>query len=365
MTLKLHPLAGGSFANLVRLLSAHRVEPQYFPKLITTATISLLGAPGRQLSRLKFNAKADALAFKEDPVFILGHWRSGTTYLHHLMSQDPHFSYVSSYQAWAPELFLKDSVLTRYFVERSLPKKRPIDNIELSLQKPEEEEFVMANVTPHSYIHTFFFPQDTRDIFRRAVLFEGLSASERAAWETRYVRSLKLASLSMGGRRPLVKSPANTARISTLLKRFPQAKFIHIYRNPYVVFLSQRHTCAKLIELWQLQSISLEEIEENILWSYQQLMERFFAEKALIPPGNLIELQYETFESHQLESLAQIYATLNLEHFDRVKPDLSAYIDSQASYQKNHYQLEPATIDKIYAHWQFTIDRWGYTVPKN
>ncbi|MEO0755763.1 MAG: sulfotransferase [Cyanobacteria bacterium J06648_16] len=365
MALNLHPLSGSSFPNLIRLFRNHEVEFKYLPKALGCSLISLSSILDRQLARRHFDPQADQLTFREAPVFILGHWRSGTTYLHHLMSQDTHFSYVSSYQAWAPELFLQNRPYIRLLVERSLPKRRPFDNVELSMRKPEEEEFVMSNVTPHSFIHTFFFPKDTREIFRQSVLFERLSVASKHAWEAQYVRALKMAALAMGGNRPLVKSPANTARISTLLKLFPDAKFIHIYRNPFTVFFSQRHTCLKLIEMWKFQDISVEEVEDNILLIYKLLMQRYFEDKNLIPSDNLVELSYEDFQANPIEKLEEIYAQLEISDFEQVKHRLSSYALSKSSYQKNSYDLDPTLLDKIYSHWGFTIDRWGYPVSRS
>ena len=42
----------------------------------------------------------------EAPVFILGHYRSGTTYLHELLSNDPGFASPNRFQAFNPSTFL-------------------------------------------------------------------------------------------------------------------------------------------------------------------------------------------------------------------------------------------------------------------
>lgn len=236
-----------------------------------------------------------------------------------------------------------------------------MDNIEISLRWPEEGEFAMSNLSPYSYNHWLFFPKNTLEIFDKSVRFKGLSESEKADWERQYLRVIKLASLSMDGKRPLLKSPANTARIPVLLKLFPNAKFIHIYRNPYVIFPSFRHTFLKLTKLWKLQDITVEEVEDIILNVYKMVMGSYFEERHMIPPENLIEIRYEDFEDDQINILEKIYMSLHLPDFKEVKPDFQNYIQSKSGYKKNSYKLEPAVIDRVYANWNFTIDHWGYT----
>jgi hypothetical protein len=363
MTLNIHPLSGGSFVNLVKLLSSHQVEPQYWPTTLTTAALSLAGSPFRAMARLQYNKKVDQLVFKEDPIFILGHWRSGTTHLHNLMSQDKSLGYLSSYQAWTPELFLQDLPTTRFIVKNSLPKKRLIDNLDIAMHLPQEEEFSMANLSLYSYFHAFYFPLDTRSIFDKSVLFKGIAATDKALWEKLYVRTLKSASFAIEGKRLVVKNPANTARISTLIKLFPNAKFIHIYRNPYIVFFSKINMYRKLLGMWKLQNISLKEVEENILYIYRELMQRYFDERSLIPPNNLIEVRYEDFEVDQINTVEKIYSQLSIPHFEQMKDALMNYIKAQEDYKKNSHSFDSLLLDRVYSHWHFTIDRWGYSPP--
>ena len=51
---------------------------------------------------------------EHDPVFILGHWRSGTTFMHNVFSCDKHFGYNTTYQTVFPH---PDDVGTAFFQE--------------------------------------------------------------------------------------------------------------------------------------------------------------------------------------------------------------------------------------------------------
>ncbi|NJR67761.1 MAG: sulfotransferase [Synechococcales cyanobacterium CRU_2_2] len=360
MTLNLHPLSGSSCQNLSYLLKTYGSDRAHFPQTLLMRGLSAFGEPERILERRRLRKILPAMQLEPEPIFILGHWRSGTTYLHHLMSQDPRFGYASSYQAWVPELFLGDSLPIRALVSASLPKTRPMDNVEISIHKPEEEELAMAGYCRYSYIHTFFFPQYTREIFRKSVLFEGLSPAEYQHWKDCYSTVLKMASMGCDNRQLLLKSPANTARIPTLLEMFPNAKFIHIYRNPYTVFTSKLHTCQKLIDLWGLQHVELSEIVDNVFHIYREVMQRFVEDHQTIPDGNLVEVSYEAFEQKPIESLAQIYSALGIPGFETVSDHISSYVKANTKYRKNSYELEPEIAKRVEDEWGFALDRWGY-----
>ncbi|NJR67748.1 MAG: sulfotransferase [Synechococcales cyanobacterium CRU_2_2] len=363
MHLTLHPLAGGSPQNLFARIHTYGVDREHRAKLIPAFTMGILGQPSRFLVKRLYQQKLDAVNFTEDPIIILGHWRSGTTYLHHLLSLDPAFCYVSSFHAWLPELFILNDWFGRNMVKLSMPDKRPMDNIELSLNKPEEEEFPLATTPSCSYIDSFYFPKNTREIFDHSVSFKSLSANEHEQWKLDYLRILKFSYLSMPGNRLLLKSPANTARIPTLLELFPKAKFIHLYRNPYEIFASKLHTLKQMNKAYGLQIISEAELEENVFWIYREVMGKFFEDQVLISPENLIELRYEAFIVDPLSTLSSIYTTFQIDSFAAALPQLSQYVDAQKKYQKNPYQMPSETIAKIYQNWSFTIDKWGYEPP--
>jgi hypothetical protein len=283
------------------------------------------------------------------------------------MTQDRRFSYVSFYQAWLPELFLgvTNNPLTRFLLSSSLPQKRPMDQIELFLDAPQEEAVAMSKISPYSVFNAHIFPKEMLEINESSIFFKGVSTAEKKLWAKQYVRLLKRASISMNGKRLLLKSPDNTAKIPMLLELFPNAKFIHIYRNPYVVFVSTRNTYFKLSEIYKLQDMPpVEYVENCILYVYKEIMKRYFEDRHLIPEGNLVEIRYEDLEKDPLNNLSKIYTELDIPNFDRVKSTFVAYIQAQSGYKKNVYNIDSSLLERIYHHWNFTIDLWGYTPPQ-
>jgi hypothetical protein len=90
-------------------------------------------------------------------------------------------------------------------------------------------------------------------------------------------------------------------------------------------------------------------------------MQKFLAEKALIPHGNLMEVRFEDLEAAPLDQLRRVYEGLGLPGFNEAKPSFRAYIDSVTGYQKNEYAVTDDIIEKVNRHWRFAFDAWGYT----
>jgi hypothetical protein len=172
---------------------------------------------------------------------------------------------------------------------------------------------------------------------------------------------LRKATFKEGGKRLVIKNCSDSARIKALLELFPDAKFIHTYRNPYDVFRSTQHLYRTVLVRAQVQEIDLKELETWVLQFYTQLMQKFFAVKSLIPKGNLVEIKYEDLDKEPLAQLRRIYETLGLPGFAEAEPAFKAYLDSIKGYQKNVYKkLEDSLIQNVNQNWSFALKELGY-----
>ena len=75
------------------------------------------------------------------PVFILGHYRSGTTYLHELLATDPRYASPNRYQAFNPRTFLTTEQVRGRFVELFMIPRR--------VQEDEIAFLVMTGLSPY------------------------------------------------------------------------------------------------------------------------------------------------------------------------------------------------------------------------
>jgi hypothetical protein len=360
----LHPLGGSSLRNWLNLLIENGgIDKQYTLKAFYIFCLSCIGIPLRILEKLKFDRKIEACQIDYPPIFIIGHWRSGTTYLHNLIIQDSQMGYISNAQVFAPECYFVGKPVVSFFLNKFMPHKRPMDNVLLSENSPQEEEFAMGNISLCSFYHGWYFPKNIKKYYRNFVLFQENRESTVAQWKKLYLPIIKKATLYSHGKRLVIKNPLHTARIKILLEIFPNAKFIHIYRNPYAVYNSSKKLYKKMVAQFVLQDICEQEIDNNIIEIYQLMMQDFFKNKSIIPSENFVEIKYENLIGNELSTLKLIYEKLNISGFEQAESSFIEYLKSHESYQKNKYEMNQEAQEKIAKHWKFAIEEWQYDVP--
>jgi hypothetical protein len=260
-----------------------------------------------------------------------------------------------------PHTFLSTEAVNSRLIEFFMPKRRPIDNMEWNMRSPQEDEFALSVSTFKSPCIGWAFPRRRGD-YDRYLTFRAVSGAEVAQWQKALVLFLKKLTWKYG--RPLVlKSPPHTCRIRLLLQMFPEAKFVHIHRNPYVVFQSSRRTFQVLFELHRVQSPRLNDLDEWVLRQYREMYEVFFEERCLIPEGQFHEVCFEELEKHPVGQVRRLYAALNLPEFGHAEPAVRRYVDSIAGYKKNEFPDLPADLrTRIAAEWRPCFEEWAYAV---
>ncbi len=296
----------------------------------------------------------------EDPLFILGHWRSGTTFVHNVFACDKHFGYTTTYQTVFPHLVLWGQPFFKKNMAMLMPDKRPTDNMELRPDLPQEEEFALSNMMPYTYYNFWFFPQRWMEYCDRFLTFEKITEEERAVFKEVFMRLVKVSLANTGGTQYLSKNPPHTGRVRTLVEMFPNAKFIYLKRNPYTVFESTRSFFTNTIKPLKLQDISDEQIVANIVEAYKRLYDRYEADKVCIPEGNLVEIKFEDFEKNAFDLTKDIYQRLNLKGFDEAEADIKKYLDKKKGYKKNKYQYAESTVKIVEENWNKALEEWDY-----
>ncbi|AZQ60689.1 sulfotransferase [Flammeovirga pectinis] len=353
-------LSGSSLSNFKKIENQYKIEPQFKSKYNKAKLISTLCYPIEKINSDWLYNKIDKNEIGKDPVFVLGHWRSGTTHLHNLLSKDPQFGFVNTFQSVFPNALMFGRNLFIQLMRQLMPKERPADGLKLDPLFPQEEEFALGNLHDMSFYYFWYFPKQTQEIFDRVLLGKGLSEEDKELWRTTYKRFAKLALWQTKGERFLSKNPPNTARVDELLKIYPNAKFIYIYRNPYEVFGSTVRFFKGVLPSQQFQDISDEELDENILKVFTKMYDKYETDKKLIPKENLIEIKYEEFSKDNLGYLDTIYKQLDLGDFSNVKGVMNEYIESLGTHKKHQYNFPQETIDKVNANWSYAFDKWGY-----
>jgi omega-hydroxy-beta-dihydromenaquinone-9 sulfotransferase len=180
----------------------------------------------------------------QDPVFIVGPWRSGTTVMHELLVAATGCATPRTGQCMDPNAFL----LPRRGREKSVTIARPMDGLAISGDSPQEDEFALLALGVESAYRAFWMPQR---LYQLRHTLDPAYWLEHPQWIEPWERFLRGVLLQAGAaaKQPLIlKSPNHTFRIASILQRFPNARFVWMLRDPVQVFHSNRKMWSSMFE---------------------------------------------------------------------------------------------------------------------
>jgi len=298
---------GITFSRWSKLLRQNKVGPIYWPRATFITLASLVNSFIATFEKAIYSSRVASIDLTSPPIFILGHWRSGTT------------------KVMAP-LFdlLSDSV-------------RPMDNVEMGMKMPQEDEFAPMLETLYSVYLSMAFPSKN-DYYKRYLSFDDVENNEREEWKKAFMDfSKKLMLKNHCNQSILYKTPSHTARIKILLEMFPDAKFIHISRSPYEVIRSSQHFFDKAVWKYYLQKPDLSKMNTQIIDRYNETYDACFKHSSMISEENLISLRFENFVLDPKSDIQRIYEKMNIPNFSNVKTKLNDYIDTLKNYKRNKF----------------------------
>ena len=359
-TLPVNTLVGADWKTFKRLTEGQHIVPDKRTNYLLTKCICRILSPFAALQERKYRKQLADKPLENDPLFILGHWRSGTTFLHNIFAQDNHFGYTTTYQTVFPHYIMSQQGLFKPLMKMFMPSKRPTDNMELAPDLPQEEEFSLANMTPCNYYNFWFFPERMQEYCDRFLTFRNITDEELDEFKRTFEKLVKISLWNTGGTQYLSKNPPHTGRIKALSELFPKAKFIYLMRNPYTVFESTRSFYTGTIKPLWFHTITEEEMEQNILRNYMELYHAYKEQKVSLPEGTLYEVRFEDVEQNALAITEDIYRKLSIPGWEEAKPAIEKYIQSKKGYKKNKYQYDPRTIKLVNEYCSEALTDWGY-----
>ena len=253
--LPINTLVGADWKTFKAITAGREIDAAYKGKYRLTKAVCRLLSPLASLQDKRYEKLLVNQPLEHDPVFILGHWRSGTTFVHNVFSCDKHFGYNTTYQTVFPHLMMWGQPFFKKNMSWLMPDKRPTDNMELAVDLPQEEEFALANMMPYTYYNFWFLPKYQQEYADKYLLFDNISDAELKVFEEVFTKLIKISLWNTHGTQFLSKNPPHTGRVRELVKMFPNAKFIYLMRNPYTVFESTRSFFTNTIQPLKLQEI--------------------------------------------------------------------------------------------------------------
>jgi omega-hydroxy-beta-dihydromenaquinone-9 sulfotransferase len=294
----------------------------------------------------------------KEPIFIVGNFRSGTTFLHRLLTKDDQST---SFTSW--ELYLAPSVVGRKFYHwlmkinyavgnparwviglfnRIVEKEAYIHKI--GLNEAEEDGQVFFQIWSSFHLLAFFpFPK----LIREYIYYDDQVPDDVKERDMRYYSEIiKKHIYAHGGRRYVSKNPSHSPKVKTLHSQFPDAKFINIVRNPLHVIPSSISLFSKHCKTYgdpeseyNLQETVIEHSKHWYIYPHQYL-------KAL-PPDQYVRILYKDLIADPEGTIKDIYKRFNLELSSDFAEILQAEAEKAKSYKSNHrYSLRKMGLSK-------------------
>jgi hypothetical protein len=353
-------LIGSTVSNFTRVTMGHSIPMKYWHKIGFSFLLSLLFEPFTYWERFRLDRKAAQTPHQEPPVFIIGFWRSGTTCLHQLLCSDPDAAYTTTFQVVFPNLFITQEKWLKKFTSFGLPEKRPFDNVGWTMDTPQEEEFALANIQPHSLYNFFLFPADFDSILEKEFFTGDLPDREKEYWKQSYARMMGKTMVRKSGKRYISKNPCNLGRIGLVLEMFPDAKFIFIHRDPYHVVESFYQFYLSVINGVRVQDIAPGFSRKNILELYCKSLRTYFSVRETIPARNLVEIRMDDFVKDKIGTAEGIYETFGLGNFEKARPFLEKRAEQDRLSDRLHYEIPPETVGLVNAYAADILEKLRY-----
>jgi hypothetical protein len=336
-----------------------RISPTRIVLAGTVTSCTVFNSVMYRVQAALYHRKIDQVEIERPPVFIIGHWRSGTTYLHELMVRDERFAYPTTYECFAPNHFLVTRHVIQPLISILLPRKRPMDNMGTGTNNPQEDEFALANMGCPTPYWRMAFPNEP-PCYLELLDMEGVSDELLARWKRDMVWFVR--ALTFHKRKQLIlKSPPHTGRVALLAQLFPGAKFIHITRDPESLFASTRRLWPSLDFAQGLQVPKNEHLDEYIFTAFERMYHGFETQRPALDPANICDVRYEDLARDPLHHVQRIYERLGLGDFEVLRPALQAYVAELKDYQANqHPELEPEIRAEIRRRWGGYFEKYGY-----
>jgi hypothetical protein len=352
---------GCDFLAWMRLLFRNRfaVGLPYLYIAIVITFVSACHTVLRLIQDALYGAAVRRAPIPKSPIFILGHWRTGTTLLHELLILDERHSFPTTYECLEPNHFLLTEKLLSRWLWFLMPSRRPMDNMAAGWDRPQEDEFALCMMGQPSPYLTIAFPNHPPQD-QEALDLERMPTTRRTRWKRAFLLLLRRIAF-INPKRLVLKSPTHTCRIRTLLELFPKVLFVHIVRDPYVVFPSTVNLWKSLYETHGLQKPTFAGLEEYVFATFTHMYAKLEEGRKLVKPSRFYELRYEELVRNPIEEMHKLYEHLGLGGFEEVRPRLEEYLAKNRNYRTNRYEMKPALRAEITRRWGDVIRRYGYT----
>jgi hypothetical protein len=322
------------------LRNGFSINPKNFVTLFLLLQNSLLSSVLRRIERMKYRRILQKTRIQKPPIFIIGHWRTGSTFLHQLISLDLQFTTPVTVQTAIPDHFLISMPYYIPVMNALMPGKRPMDEVSASAMTPQEDEFALIRLGSATPLEGLFFPdgkgyflKNTENYLPKGLVLE--------TWKNNLMGFYKKITLQTG-KQIVSKNPLHTMRMSLLADMFPGARFIHICRSPLEVIPSTIRMWNILADSDAMKKAWKKPEMTEVMDVYKMFLEFVARESRKLGPHQYSEVRFEALENNPLKELRRMYAELDLEYSLDFESRVKEFINLQSGFVKNKHHLTPS-----------------------
>lgn len=353
-------ITGISMDKLIKLVFRNGItcQPKYIGRFLFLLYCSMLTSAFSAVEHLLFSKKIRSMACHDNPIIIIGHWRSGTTFLHQLLNQSSDLTAPSLFQIGTPGCFL---VSRKFLVPHIIPfltKKRSVDNVAIGLDEPQEDEYALFRMTTISPVEKLIFPKSSSFFLNGSNIYVP-DCSQEPIWRDALITLCKKLAYERG-KRIVLKNPFHSMRIPYLKKLFPKVKFVHIYRNPL-------NTIPSAMRMWNIvgqQNTLRKDFKapslENSIEIYDKMLWKIRRDLADIPQNDYCEIGFEDLEEQPFEAIERICCMIDIPFSKTYAENIERFLNKIDKYKKNSYQLSKDEKEYIKRKLKHHMKYYGY-----
>lgn len=312
----------------------------------------------------------------ENPVFIVGNARSGTTYMHRLLALDT--EYFNSFKlsdlvlisVGAKKFFQWLGRVDRNHLGGALQKwldgfqamlLKEADKVhKLRLSHPEEDEGVLIHCWASAFC-SLVYPLPHMVQFER---FDEMPEPKRRKLMAHYKGCVQRQLYCNGGQHIhlLSKNPLFSSKLNSIFETFPDARIIYMARTPYETVASLHNMVDRI---WNVQlqldksAQPREGLTQMCIYAYKYALQCLDAK----PQDRSIIVKYEDLVHSPYAVVEQIYSRFNLPISPKYAEELKRVTEKNKGYKSEHsYSLEAFGLSKerVYRETKEVFDRFGF-----
>lgn len=242
---------------------------------------------------------------RDDPVFVLGLWRSGTTLLHELLAALPGMQTPTTWQCMNPSLC---GLIPPPRGGAAI--RRPMDDVAVSPDSPQEDEFALLALGVPSVYRAFLDP-------RRLTALEVCLdqdywlGAQSEGWLEIWCEFLARACVQGSG--PLLlKSPNHIYRLEAIARRFPRARHVWVLRDPHETLFSNRRMWLAMFQRYALWPWDEEALDAFLAQAFLAAAKSLDRASEVAGPARICAIAYSQLIQSPLETIEQVNARLSL-----------------------------------------------------